>query len=350
MFITQKDIARNLGVSFVTVSRALNNSGYVSKELKKRILDYVKKTSYVPHRASQVLVRNTMRIIAVFSSTKPEYFWDEVERGARIAAEHIRPFNYLVHFHRVPNLDTEKYCSILRKEIRDGLSATAFVNHGSFDMKRIYQIADKAGIPYITYNIDAPETNRLCYIGTDSLAGGRLAANFIGKTLTLKNNGKVLVISPSKKRKREEGFLEEIRKYIPADSCKVVRLIDDPNDPFEEKQIFKILSHYQKKIDAVYFIVPFNNVFHIALRKLDYKNFIVVQHDLDETVIQCLNDDLVTAVVFQDPALQGLMTVRTLEKILENKISEIQKNIEISHTLILRENINYATHSSMALY
>ena len=350
MFVTQKDIARELGVSLVTVSRALNNSGYVSAKLKKRILDHVKKTSYVPHRASQVLVRNTVKTIAVFSSSQPEYFWDEIDRGVRMAAEQIRPFNYQVHFHRIPNYNTKKFCSLLKKEIRNGLNAAAFVNHGIFDMKLIYGIAEKAGIPYVMYNTDAPESKRLCYIGPDLVAGGRLAANFIGKALTLKKGGKVLIIGYDKVRKREESFLEEMKRTYPLCICNVARLAGNSHDHFEEKQILEILSKNQKNVDAVYSIVPFNPAFHAALRKLDYRNTIVVQHDMNDSVIQCLNEDLVTAVVFQDPGLQGLMTVRILERILENKIPEVQENIEISHTLILRENISYATHSDMILY
>jgi LacI family transcriptional regulator len=266
-----------------------------------------------------------------------------------MAADQIKPFNYLVRFHRVPNSDTEKFCALLRKEIRSGLSAAAFVNHEIFDMKRIFEIMEKAEIPYVLYNVDAPETKRLCYIGTDSMAGGRLAANFIGKALSLKKGGRILVISYGKKKKREEGFLDEIRKYYPLCICNIARLTEDPGDPFKEKQIQEILAQNQNKVDAVYFMVSFNPIFHMALRKLDYRNVIVVQHDLDESAIQCLNEDLLTAVVFQDPSLQGAMTVRTLERILENKIQERQENIEISHTLILRENISYATYAKFTL-
>jgi len=65
MGLTQKEIARNLGISYMTVNRALNNNGYVSKELREKILSYANEMGYEPHRASQVLVRNTTRNIAL---------------------------------------------------------------------------------------------------------------------------------------------------------------------------------------------------------------------------------------------------------------------------------------------
>ena len=67
MGITQKDIAKALHLPLITVHRALNSSGYVSKELKGRILAYAREVRYVPHKASQVLKRNKVRKIAVFS-------------------------------------------------------------------------------------------------------------------------------------------------------------------------------------------------------------------------------------------------------------------------------------------
>ena len=53
MGLTQKEIAKQLGVSYMSVSRALNGSGYVSESLRMRILTYAKENGYEPHRASK---------------------------------------------------------------------------------------------------------------------------------------------------------------------------------------------------------------------------------------------------------------------------------------------------------
>ncbi|MCL2129789.1 MAG: LacI family transcriptional regulator, partial [Treponema sp.] len=232
MRITQKMIARDLGISFMTVSRVFNNSGYVSQELRKQILDYAKKKGYEPHRASQVLVRNTIRNIAVFSSTMPEYFWDDIKKGVMQAAEDIKFFNYSVHYYHVPDFDTKKYCTLLAGEIKNGLNAAAFVCQDIFDMNRIIGMVEKANIPYLLYNVDAAGTGRLCYIGANYRSGGRLAANFIGKALSLKNAGRTLVLSFIRKEQRFpamldinserlEGFLSVMGERFPGISCSV---------------------------------------------------------------------------------------------------------------------------------
>jgi LacI family transcriptional regulator len=349
MRITQKTIARDLGVSFMTVSRVFNNSGYVSKELRKRILDYAKKNRYEPHRASQVLVRNTIRNIAVFSSTFPEYFWEDIEKGILQAAEQIKFFNYEVHYHRVPDFDSKKYCSLLSREIKNGLDAAAFVCQDIFDMNSIIGMVEKENIPYLLYNVDAADTGRLCYIGADYRSGGRLAANFIGKALELKQAGRALAVNfirnnhrfpamPDINAERLEGFLSVMKEHFSGVSC-AVEQVDTKTSV--ERQIMQILKKYRTKTDAIYFMPAYNDVYHQALKRYDFHHIITLQHDIDDSALSCLESDLLTAVIFQDPILQGYTVVRTLETILESKCRERLKDIEIAHNLVLRENSNF---------
>jgi LacI family transcriptional regulator len=351
--MTQKDIARDMGVSLITVQRALNNSGYISEKLQKKILDYAKRNSYVTHRASSALARNKNINIGVFSTTDPKYFWDDIERGVKIVADQIKAFRYEVHYHRIPDFDTKKFLSVLKNSIHQGLDAAAFINQPVFDMKKIIRTVEKAGIPYLMYNVDAPQTNRLCYIGTNYRAGGRLAANFIGKVLSLKKEGKVLVITSQRERPsdyspgpdinsdRLDGFMGYMREQYPFIKCIQENLISLLNDPGSDKQILHILKNYEKRVDALYFIPAFNPSFHRVLDQLDYRNVIVLQHDIDPAAMQGLEEGLITAVVYQDPVLQGYLAVRILEQFLESKKTKQPVDIEITHTLILRENVKF---------
>ena len=45
--VTRKDIAEKLGVSVSVVSRVINNSGYVSKEKREKVLKAAKEMGYV---------------------------------------------------------------------------------------------------------------------------------------------------------------------------------------------------------------------------------------------------------------------------------------------------------------
>ena len=56
---TRLDIARRAGTSVSVVSRALNNSGYVAKEKKERILKIAEELNYAPNPVGDIPPRRT---------------------------------------------------------------------------------------------------------------------------------------------------------------------------------------------------------------------------------------------------------------------------------------------------
>jgi len=63
--ITVKDIAREAGVSTATISRVLNNSGYVSGEVRRRVQEVVKKYNYQPNSIARSLKQNRSRAVGL---------------------------------------------------------------------------------------------------------------------------------------------------------------------------------------------------------------------------------------------------------------------------------------------
>jgi len=349
MGITQKEIAKNLGISYMTVNRALNSNGYVSDALKQRILDYAKEMGYEPHRASQVLVRNKKRTIALFSSTLPRYFWDEINKGVQVAAQQLKAFDYEVHYHRVPELDTQAYLTLLEQEIEHGVDAVALVNQRMYDIATILDRIEQAGLPYVTFNIDAPQSKRHTYIGSDYAAGGRLAADFIARTLLLSEKKEVLVLQcnednlsqakgPNINNMRLEGFMNLMKQSFPHIIVHIEYFDTKLQAQETDTQIFNLVQQYQGKVQAMYLIPAFNTNFLHALETVGMQNTITVLHDLDSTATLHLKTRLLSAVIDQSPTLQGYYTVLALEKILESKRKVELPTLQIDHNLVLTEN------------
>lgn len=63
--ITIKDIARECGVGVSTVSRALNNHPDINPETRKKILEVIEETGFIPNNSARNLKRTDARCIAV---------------------------------------------------------------------------------------------------------------------------------------------------------------------------------------------------------------------------------------------------------------------------------------------
>lgn len=82
--ITMKDIARELGISVATVSRALNNSTSISRERREMIQRYAEEHSFVPNSIAKNL-RNSnkspIKFIGVIIPEIKHYFFSAVLSG-----------------------------------------------------------------------------------------------------------------------------------------------------------------------------------------------------------------------------------------------------------------------------
>ena len=63
--ITIVEIARRCGVGVSTVSRAINNHSDINPETKKRIMDVIRETGYIPNNSARNLKRTDAKCIAV---------------------------------------------------------------------------------------------------------------------------------------------------------------------------------------------------------------------------------------------------------------------------------------------
>ena len=64
--INIKDIAKLSGVGIATVSRVLNQTGYVSEKTRKKVLDVINEYNYIPNNNARNLKLTQSENIALF--------------------------------------------------------------------------------------------------------------------------------------------------------------------------------------------------------------------------------------------------------------------------------------------
>ena len=81
MPVTLADIAREVGVSKMTVSRAINNHALISPETRQRVLEVARRMNYQPNQHARALATNRSYLIGVVVPDLMNLYFAEVARA-----------------------------------------------------------------------------------------------------------------------------------------------------------------------------------------------------------------------------------------------------------------------------
>ncbi len=174
MGATMLDIAKDLNVSVVTVSKVLSNKGNISSATRAKVLQKAKELNYQKNWiASSLVTRRTFTIgLLLPDFTHP--FFGEI---AKAIAEAVRPKGFHViisYFEEDPALERTEAESLLARQV-DGLILAS--SQPPQDSELFHSI-QKRKVPFVL--IDRPmEHVRSSFVGGDDVAIGRLATEHL---------------------------------------------------------------------------------------------------------------------------------------------------------------------------
>ena len=130
--VTIKDIARELGISPSTVSRALSNSQLVKSETRKAVQDLAKKYNFQPNYTALSLRINQTKTIGIIIPQIVHDFFSLVIRGIEDYS-YSRGYNVIVCFtHEIYEREVIDSQSLLAGKV-DGLLACISKETKKFD-------------------------------------------------------------------------------------------------------------------------------------------------------------------------------------------------------------------------
>ena len=87
--ITIKDVAEMAGVSKATVSRVMNNSGYVAAETRRKIESIMEAYNYVPSALAVNLSRQETNVVGVVFPEIENVFYSDILHGITQVADEL---------------------------------------------------------------------------------------------------------------------------------------------------------------------------------------------------------------------------------------------------------------------
>ncbi len=199
--VTIKDIAERVGVSVTTISRVLNNRGYLSDKLKRKVFEAMEEMDYQPNELARSLSRKKSHVIGLIVPDISHPFFAQI-------AKHIEYYAYkqgykLMLCNSLLNKKKEKeYIELLRASQVDGIIM------GSHTMS----VEDYRLIRLPLVTLDRRISDAVPYVSSDNYQGGMLAT----RLLLDKGCRKIAYLSGSLQlnllaKRRHDAFIEQVR-------------------------------------------------------------------------------------------------------------------------------------------
>ena len=165
---TIKDVAKKANVSVATVSRVINNTGYVNHETRKMVEDVITAIGYVPNELARSLFTKKSNIIGLIVPHIKTYFFAELIESLEDA---ITKKGYkLMIFNSKDDVELEKkYLHVFNQYNIDALILVANTKSTKAYLKMT--------IPILT--IDHIIDDSIPSISSDNVQGGQLAAQHL---------------------------------------------------------------------------------------------------------------------------------------------------------------------------
>lgn len=319
--VTIKQVAEYAGVSVATVSRTLNDSGYVGKESRKKVEEAIKVLGYVPNEVARSLYQKTSKMIGLLLPDISNPYFPLLAKGVE---DYAQQNGYMVILGNVEdNSDKEDmYVKFFSQYNISGILSAA-------SGQRKYN--DR--VPFVL--LDRAKEDEIYSISTDDSLGGELAGQAI-----LDAGGKKIIVmagpqTVSGAKDRLSGILDVLNKadvdyrVFETDTYQVDKAEATAQNLFQTFQTF----------DSV---IASNDVYALAVMKEAIKKGYNIPEDIqiigyDDMLFSRLMYPGLTTIA--QPAYEvGYKGAKMLVDLIEKNVVE-NKKVKLEPKLIKRDSL-----------
>jgi DNA-binding LacI/PurR family transcriptional regulator len=208
--VTAQDVARTLGVSQSTISRAFSMTASISEEMKLRVIKAANKLGYQPNVIARSLITRKTNMVAIVMANLVDPFYpvvlDELVQHVQAAG-----FQTLLFVPSEGQKIDDIMPSLLQYQVDAIILTSATISSA---MARICAARET---PVISFNRYVPDL-KIHAVSSDNVAGGRQVADYLVAT----GHERFAFVSAQRdattNRDRRSGFLSRL-KQLKIDSC-----------------------------------------------------------------------------------------------------------------------------------
>ena len=172
MTVKMRDIAKDLGVSVITVSKVLRNHPDVGHDTRERVLARVKELDYRPNLAARSLVTGRTYLVGLIVPDLLHPFFAEIAKSLSDVLRKSGYYLIISSSEEDPDLEQQEVDQLLARQLDTLIIASCRPT------AELFVRIEKHKTPYILIDRTIPGASAN-YVGVDDVAVGRLATEHL---------------------------------------------------------------------------------------------------------------------------------------------------------------------------
>lgn len=307
MACTLKDVAKRAGVSIVTVHKCIYGKPGISEETRKRVLAIVEEMHYTVNPSASSLKRENVNL-AVVCPGSPEglnSFHAKLVEGVRRAERELSNIGVHIRLHFAGNSWESEEEVLDRLLEENNLHGVALYCMDDEKLNDSLIALRHRGVPAITFNADAPGSERKACVSAPARQMGELAAELLVKLE--REHQRIVIVGGDKRlsilRENTTGFYSYIQQHDPEIS--LLEINNSSRTPLRE-ELEKVLLSLDD-VTGIYCSMTRNAITVCqCLQKLGLQKKIrFICTDVFEELRPYMKDGTIDAAIWQNPAAQS---------------------------------------------
>lgn len=340
---TIKEIAYLAGVSRGTVDRVLNNRGSVNSETAQKVREIADAISYSPNRLGKRLAIKKKQLrfgCVLFGSTASNPYFEDVVEAIKRKSLELEDYGVEVEVRYASLYTPQVLAQQIDELVEGGVNGLVLTPVDSPEVvQRIAALKEK-GIPVVTIDSDLPAGGRLAYVGSNSFASGRTAANLMA--LFTGSHAKVGVVMGSKQVKNHVDRVAGFNDYINENKLdmEVVGVVTNHDEDIESYTKTKALLEENPRVNALFLAAAGVNGACRAVEDAGRQGeLIIISFDTVPYTRQKVREGVISATIGQQPDVQGRRSLDILLDYLGMGIPPTRECYYTKTEIYIKENI-----------
>lgn len=337
MAVTVKEIAEMAGVSRGTVDRVLNNRGGVKKEVEDRIKLIVEQLGYKPNLVAKGLAKkNANKKIGVILNAEDNPFYKDVITGIQEKTREIEDFGFEILLKMTKCYDIEEQLRRIDELVNEGIGGLIL---SPINSEEIANRLNQLEVPIITINTDIENVPTLCYVGSDYMGAGHLAANIFGIT---GQSHKVGLVAGNKLILGHSMRIEGFKKVIEQEhfDIEVVGMYENDDTDIKSYLVTKEMIETNPELTGIFFCA---GGIEGGLKAVEdcglLKKVMIITVDTIDVVKENLALGNIAATICQEPFKQGYEALKIMFEFLMSNQKPLQHHVLTQTQIKFKYNI-----------